>query len=207
MRILLIMLTINLSLESFSQSIFAVKGGLNFSSISFKDYKPEKRKLAGFQGGITVTFPIDDEWSIQTGTYYTGKGVIFGRSHKTNKIDSFRTRLNYIELPVMAGYSFITGKNNVITVYGGAYFSYGFDGKTKTRTYSVSPIFYPDGSYKKIDWGFIASLQYKTNQGYGIAIDFSRSLFSVSKYKDEKEKNTVIGISLFWNFFTKRNED
>lgn len=163
--------------------------------------------LPGFHAGTTLNWPIDETWSIQTGPYYTGKGVIYIRSRETNKIDSFRTRLNYIELPVMIGYSFFAGGNNLITVASGAFFSYGFSGKTKTRTASVSPNFYPKGPYKKTDAGFVASIQYETSQNSGIRMDFSRSLFSVSKYRDEKDKNTVIDISLFWNLFPKRYKD
>lgn len=159
--------------------------------------------LAGVNAGTLLEIPVIRKWSIQTGPYYSGKGVIFGRSYSTNKIDSFTIILNYIELPAMMGYSFFAGNNGLVTISGGPYASYGFNGKIKQRTDPSHSIHLhkKEGQYKRLDAGCIISVQYETKNNYGARLDLSRSLISISR--DDKQRNAVLSFSLFWYIIPK----
>lgn len=96
MRTLFIFILLSLYMAASAQAKIGLRGGMNFASIWFKDFKPEKRILHRINLGTTIEIPVDENWTFYTGPYYAGKGVIYGRTTSTGRIDSFTVRLNYI---------------------------------------------------------------------------------------------------------------
>ena len=201
MKKLAIILFAILPLQVLAQVRFGIRGGLNISSISFSDFKPEKRSLPRLNAGTMLTIPIDEDWAILTGPYYSGKGVIFGRSTQTNKIDSFNTFLNYIELPVNIGYRFSSENENGMALFAGPYLSYGFNGKEyqRERQHLATTHLHKEETdqYKRLDLGFNIGVLYEIKYRYGARLDYTRSLLNTRR-GFEKERNTVFGFSLFW---------
>jgi Outer membrane protein beta-barrel domain len=207
MKKLIIILVAILPLQILAQVRFGISGGINFSSMSFGKYKPERTALAGLNAGTTFQIPFGEAWAIITGPYYSAKGVVHGKSSMTGKVDSFTTRLNYIELPLMVGYAFLTENNGLLALSAGPYLSYGFNGKETVRASDNDPSLHlhkKTSQFKRLDAGLMTSLQYEWKGNYGIRLDVSKSLFNISRDKDYKQRNFVIGASLFWYIFPKR---
>jgi len=185
-----------------------VQAGLNFTSIQFSRFDPEKKLLIRMNIGATIEIPFNENWLLYTGPYYSGKGMVYGRSFTTNKIDSFTIRLNYIELPINIGYKFSEENKNRLSISGGPYISYGFNGKISIRNSSRPPTIKlhkkETEKYKRIEMGFNFLSSYEIKNSYGIKLYFSKSLLNIAKY--EKEKNIVLGFSFFWYLKNKKNK-
>lgn len=190
-----------------AQMRIAVRAGINFASISFKEYKPEKRILPRINIGTMIEIPFDENWLLYTGPYYSGKGVIHGRSTSTNKIDSTTIRLNYIELPLNIAYKFSSENENRLTIAAGPYLSYGFNGQISTRNSPQMPVTHlhkkETEKYKRLETGVNLTTLYEIKSRYGIRLDYSRSLFNIRRF--DKQKNNVFGFSFFW-YLNKKKE-
>lgn len=183
-----------------AQVKWGIRAGLNFSSIKFNSFNPEKKLLTRLNAGTTIEIPIDENWLVLTGPYYAGKGIIHTRSLMSNRIDSVTIRLNYIELPINIGYKFAEENNNQFTIAGGPYISYGFNGIISIRNSQAPPTTRlhkkETDQYKRLEAGINFSGLYEIKERYGIRVDFSKSLLNIARV--EKQKNIVVGFSLYW---------
>ncbi len=183
-----------------AQMRIAVRAGMNLATIHFTDADPEKRMLPRVHIGTMVAIPFNENWSLYTGPYYAGKGAQYGRTFSTKKVDSFTTRLNYLELPLHIGYKFSSAKENRLAIEGGPYLSYGFGGQSRIITYSSPPNTQlhkkETDQYKRLDAGFNLTALFEIKSRYGIRLDYSNSLVNIQRAR--KEKNRVLGISFFW---------
>ncbi len=209
MRKVLIITILYLPCFAMAQTRVGVRGGLNFASIDFNDWKPEKRVLTRMNIGTMIEIPFDENWFLLTGPYYAGKGVVYGRSPSTNKIDSERVHLNYVELPVNIAYQFSEEKQNRLSIAGGPYISYGFNGRITTRNTPRPPTTHlhkkETGHYRRLELGFNFSSMYEIKNRYGIRLDFSKSLLKIEKFNNQK--NMVFGFSFFWYLKNKKEEE
>lgn len=208
MRILLLIPLLCISFFSMSQTKIAARAGINLASINFGDFKPQKRLLTRLNAGLMIDIPLEENWSIYTGPYYSGKGVIHTRTYTTNRIDCVTIRLNYIELPVNIAYKFPSQNKNRFVIATGPYISYGFNGEIFTINSNRPPRKHlhkkETGNYKRLEGGFNFTSLYEINNKWGFRIDYSKSLFTIHKYN--KEKNSVFGFSLFWYLNNKKEK-
>ena len=190
-----------------AQMRIAVRAGINFASIDFNEYKPEKKILTRINIGTMIKISFNENLLFYTGPYYSGKGVIFGRSSSTNQIDSFTIRLNYIELPLNIAYKFSAEKETNFILAAGPYLSYGFNGQIFTRNSPQSPTIHLHkkemDQYKRLETGINLTALYEIKNQYGIRLDYSRSLFNIRKF--DKQKNIVLGFSFFRYLGKKKN--
>jgi Outer membrane protein beta-barrel domain len=186
------------------QTKFGIKGGLNQARFYHRpqydgDSKYPGKLLTRFNAGLHIEIPLDGEnWFLYTGSFYNGKGNRIKLSHQS--FDTIVTKLNYIELPISVGYKFQSGQNNKIITGAGVYGAYGFGGKkifhNDTRS-SRQNLHRKDSAYKRIDFGLSLSTGYEFNEKCGIRLEYSRSLFDISR-RDWKETNNVFSFSFFW---------
>lgn len=206
MRKSLIIILFFLSASVDAQTKIGLRAGMNFSSILFKDYKPEKKMLNRVNLGTIIGIPLDENWSVYTGPYYSGKGVVHGRTGSTGRIDSFTIRLNYIELPINIAYKFNEGRPNRLGIAGGPYIAYGFNGEMRTINSSRPPTTHlhkkETDQYKRLELGFNFTTLFEINNRYGLRVDYSRSLTNI--HRAEKELNSVVGVSVYWHFKTRQ---
>lgn len=206
MRKVLIGCILCIPLFAKSQMKLGVRAGLNFASIKFNSFDPEKKLLTRMNIGTMIEIPLDENWLLYTGPHYSGKGIIYARSFTTNKIDSVTIRLNYIELPINIGYKFSEEKENRLSIAGGSYISYGFNGKISIRNSSRPPTtklhIKETDKYKRLEIGFNFSSLYEIKSRYGIRFDFSKSLINIARHN--KQKNIVFGFSFFWYLKNKK---
>jgi hypothetical protein len=186
------------------QTKIGIKGGLNQARFYHRpqydgDSKYPGKLLTRFNAGLHIEIPLDEEsWFLYTGPYYNGKGNRIKLSHQS--FDTIVTKLNYVELPLIVGYKFPHSSNNSIITGAGVYGAYGFGGRTE---YHNSPelteryLHKKENGYKRIDLGFSANAGYEWKQQYGLRLEYSRSLFDISRF-EHKKVNNVFSFSFFW---------
>ncbi len=175
------------------------------------DSKGEGSYLPRLNAGLLIEIPLsdDNDWFINTGPYYAGKGSGTGRKLFSTKNDTIRTYLNYLELPVSIQYKFSEGSRNRFLAGAGIYASYGFKGKTIYRNdpdRTERNLHRKENPYKRIEAGFSVNSMFEVNERWGIRLDFSRSLFDISRYQ-WKYNNNVFGFSFFWYLKNKKSEE
>ena len=99
MRNPLLGILLGIPILSIGQINVGIQAGMNLTSINFKNFNVEKRNLTRLNAGLMMNIPLEENWSIYTGLYYSGKGVKHSRTYTSNKIDSVTIRLNYIQSP------------------------------------------------------------------------------------------------------------
>jgi Outer membrane protein beta-barrel domain len=192
-----------------AQTRVAVRSGINLASIRFYDFNPPKRSIPRLNIGLMVEIPLEDNWLLYTGPYYSGKGVRFGRTTSTNRVDSFTIRLNYIELPLNVAYRFDSYSQNNLIIAAGPYISYGFNGEISVKNSPQPPTTQlhkkKTDQYKRLDMGLCFSSIYEIKSKYGVRLEYSKSLFNIQRVG--KEKNNVIGFSFFWYLGKNEKEE
>ena len=205
----LLLLTVCIPFYAFSQTRVAVRSGPNLASIQFYDFNVPKRSLIRLNIGLMIEIPLEDNWLLYTGPYYSGKGVRYDRTPSTNRVDSITIRLNYAELPLSVAYKFDSYNQNNLIIAGGLYISYGFNGEISEKNSLQPPTKHlhkkKTDQYKRLDMGLNFSSIYEINSKYGIRVDYSKSLFNIQRIG--KEKNNVFGFSFFFYLCKNENEE
>lgn len=112
---------------------FSIRGGLNVASLSLEGI--DTKSKAGFHAGVGVDFPILESFYVQSGLYYSMKGVKFDYTSSGEKFED-KLNIGYIEIPVLASYRYNFDDANQLQFNFGPYFAYGVHGKVKeTATY------------------------------------------------------------------------
>jgi hypothetical protein len=152
-------------------------------------------------GGLLVEIPLEDQWYINTGIHYSGKGANMFVTDSTMKKDSERVRLNYLEIPVMVVYKFPSEKENQFLFSSGPYLGYGFNGTinwkggfipTKDHVHRKEK-----EEYRRFELGWMISAIYEIKSSYGLRLDFSKSLLNI-QHPETRQKNRVMGFSFYW---------
>ena len=114
---------------------FAPRVGLNVSNMSFDipdgDVEGKKAKI-GFNVGVGVDYMINRSFGINTGLFYTTKGVKFEEKDEGYK-DTQTYNAGYLQLPVYASYRLNFAENSQLQVNFGPYFAYGINGKVTDK--------------------------------------------------------------------------
>ena len=214
MRRLLIAILLFLPFAGKTQIKIGPRAGVNLANIVSRPQYNDEKKYAGayllrLNAGIMIEIPLNDNdnWFIYTGPNYSGKGNRLRRHRPAYSFDTVVTYLNYIELPVSVGYKFSEGNKNRIITAAGPYVGYGFGGKVvyhNDPVHTKRNLHRSDGWYKRIDMGFSVNAMYEIKEKFGIQLDYSRSIFDISKpFYKWKENNNVFGLSFFW-YLNKR---
>ncbi len=94
-----------------AQNNFGIRGGVNFANLN--DTEGDVDSRTGFMLGAYMNFPVSNSpVSIQPEVLYTQKGYEQGNT---------TTKLDYIEVPVLARFDFITDSGLLPFVYFGPY--------------------------------------------------------------------------------------
>jgi hypothetical protein len=185
----------------YCQTRIAANAGVNFSNIHFKyEGVPvfSGVLIPRLNAGLIVEIPLEKNWHLYISPAYSGKGTNYGKALLTGKRDSFRIRLNYLELPVNIGYKFSSGNNKII-ISGGVFGGWGFGGKMWTTPSPVPPTKNlhrkKTDEYKRVEFGYDISTLYEVNNAWGIKMNYSGSMFNI--HRSSKQRNNVFGFSLF----------
>jgi hypothetical protein len=200
--------------EAFAQS-FAVKGGLNLSSMVFKDndgaYYDTKKLNPGFHVGLTVEVPIAEMFSFETGALISNKGAKYVDKYTysgSTYYDYYTTSLIYFEVPLTAKVSYSIGSAKIYGVFG-PYIGLGLSGKDKyeskgepTETVNIKWGSNSEtDNLKRLDYGLsigagveIKSVLLGLSYGYGLANISSDTSYGL------KINNRVLGLTVGYKF-------
>lgn len=178
-----------------AQFKFSASGGINLANGRLKNsYTNHYSFLSRLNAGADFAFFFDENWGIQTGLYYQGKGW----KEKIGSFDSVIVRLNYIELPLKVAYTFTTDNDKSFLFASGFYCGYGFKAKT---TFTGSPQLtydpFKEKNYKRFDFGYIIESSFFIKSNYGIKLGYSNGLLKLDR-PDGSINNYVFNLSLLW---------
>ncbi len=197
--------------------IIGPRVGLNISSLNLSNIESQNDKSKiGFNVGVAVEFPIVRSFYINSGLFYTTKGIKFDYSERDYS-EKETYNAGYLEIPVYASYRLNFAEESQLQVNFGPYFAYGINGKVKWEEndggdksryeYDLFGCADPNSEdekagIKRFDCGLGVGLGYTFNRIY-LGINYQFGLVNIADKKEwdnGKIKNTNFNISLGYNF-------
>lgn len=195
-----------------AQITIAPEVGINWSKISESDCDGLKR---GFKAGAMLDVPVIKGFFVQSGLFYSGKGVKTYTAVKFREIvvDEIwgNIGLRYLELPVNLGYRYSLGKAGRIFVTAGPYLAYAFQGKRSTRLAGSDGIVWcnskgdvsfgsGDQEMSRLDYGLNFSAGYQLPVGLYVRAQYGLGLANLVNNSEGSFKNRVLAFSLGYAF-------
>lgn len=127
---------------------------------------------------------------------YTTAGLSFKQKGFVNWGDG-RGMLNYLELPIHAGYKFNLGKNTKLLLEAGPYLAYGLGGKD-----AVGRKMFSDYYFKRFDVGADAVIGLEFNKHIQLKLSYQHGLRQLQhgKYGDLNYYNRGFNLSIAYKF-------
>jgi Outer membrane protein beta-barrel domain len=194
-----------LATNSFSQTSFAVRAGIQFFNLNGKDENGDNlgNKLnTGFHIGANAEIPVAEDFYVQPELLFSVKGA------KTKYSGSdVKTKLNYLELPVNFLYKPALGEGKLLLGFG-PYLAYGLGGKVTDGSneadvkFDNSPGTSLDAVYlKPIDAGANILFGYEFANRVSAQFNAQLGLVNINPYSsDAVIKNTGFGFSVGYRF-------
>lgn len=203
--------------QSEQKIIIGPRVGLNVSSLSVSNLEMDNDKSKiGFNVGVAVEFPIVRSFYINSGLFYTTKGIKFEYSD-LDWSEKATYNAGYLELPLYASYRLNFAEASQLQINFGPYFAYGVNGKIKYEEndegdvskyeYDLFGVADEDsdeekGGIKRFDCGLGVGLGYTWNRIY-LGFNYQFGLVNIADKKEwgnGKIKNSNFSISLGYNF-------
>ena len=150
----------------------------------------------GIRAGFTVSSPIDKTFSFESGLLFTSKGAV----KKTKDYTEFKTKLNYVELPLIIKYHFAQKFGIDATI------SYNHQISSKIIDQNGTETKNPD-YLKKYDVAASLGVRYYINSQYQLTANFG---YSITKITDDPLmpywRNNYINLSIV-RYFGKPNSE
>ncbi len=171
---------------------FGVKAGVNISKFA-GDPDPESEFNTGLNAGIYTNIPISPGFSFEPSLEYSQKGAEFTTIGNTE----IKSRISYIDLPIMAKYNFTPA----FGLFAGPQVSFFVDQETKIESGSSTTTFEGDNdSYRKSLAGGKIGLSYSFGT---VMVNASYATDFQNLYRDNVGsdlKNQVINVGLAVGF-------
>jgi len=186
------------------ESTWGFRGGMNVSTASEKvneEPEPDYKNLIGFRFGVIGDLGITEKFYIQPGLYFTSLGV----KQEVYEEDA-TTRLNYLQLPVLASYRIACSNLIKIHVNVGPYVAYGISGKEKYAGVKVDAFGTDEdeGGLKRFDAGLSFGAGIEVRKAYfGLGYDLGLTNIlddEVWETSEVKTRNRNFFITAGFNF-------
>ncbi len=143
-----------------------IMGGLSAGQVDGDTQKGYKKM--GFYGGMYVTYDFNKLLGIKIETFYIGKGA----KKVINKVEEFKSQLNYIEMPFMLSIKPVNQFRFNIGLAG----AYLINSKLFETTYEIPKELY---DINKFDWGGIATGEYFFSEKLALNVRFEYSIIPI----------------------------
>jgi len=163
---------------------YGVKAGLNLSTLVGDGGDGFDSRTSFHIGGI-LNYEISEKFAIQPELFYSAQGADFNDEF----LDGATFRLDYINIPILADYTFAEG----FSAQFGPQIGFNinseveFDGDTEDVD-----------DFETVDIGVVGGLQYTLEQGIFFQARYSIGLNDVAE--DADAKNGVLGLSVGYKF-------
>lgn len=172
------------------------KAGLNISNISDLD---DSKSKTGFHVGAVAEIFITEKFSVQPEIIYSTQGAkqeetvyFMGVSAKFKAT----TKLDYLNIPIMAKYYIIDGLN----VQAGPQVGFNVKSEAKMEANGESETMDMKSDTKKVDFGLNLGVGYELPIGVFFDARYNLGLSKISKEGDNSAKNRVFQISVGYKF-------
>ncbi|TVZ50912.1 porin family protein [Dokdonia sp. Hel_I_53] len=167
------------------ETTFGLKGGVNFASINGDDLDDLDGRTS-FHVGAVANFGLTEAFAIQPEVVYSSQGA-----SEEFEGDDINYRLNYINIPVLADYTFAEGFSAQFGPQFGINVSSDveFDGDTEDLE-----------DVETLDLGLAGGLQYSLDQGIFFQARYTLGLNNIFDFEDADAKNGVFALSVGYNF-------
>lgn len=158
-----------------------IKVGVNFNTVRHNKFEMND-VLRGINAGTTLDIPISKRIAFQTGLIWSSKGYLF----HTYRVNDYKTRINYLELPLIFAFSKAFPDNFIIYTSFGSYIAMALSGNIQKHYLQQNGAFM-NGSknlvfndtnmadFTRYDWGgvFNVGIQFynvRFNCGYDLGL-------------------------------------
>lgn len=197
-KIILVVLVFSLALlQSFGQTQFGVKAGLNFANVDYNAPSAKNFRL-GLNGGLLTEFRMSNKILVRPEILYSIKGYKFKSGGTIS--------LNYVSIPILGGFR----PNDKVAILLGPELS------ILTTASSKSKDGYHDLSryYRNFDFAIDLGAIYNIKNGLGAELRYSYGFKDLSDVMMTDEfgrdigkatigRNLVLQIGLFYKFLKK----
>ncbi len=161
--LLLVLVFVNAKSQQFGGGLM---GGLSAGQIDGDTQKGYKR--LGFYGGMYVTYDFNKLLGFKIETFYIGKGA----KKVINKVEEFKSQLNYIEMPFMLSIKPVNQFRLNIGLAG----AYLINAKLFERGYEIPEDLY---DINQFDWGGIITGEYYFSERLAVNLRFEYSIIPI----------------------------
>ena len=190
---------------------FGIRAGVSLQNINGRDgndNKLENKLVPRFQGGVNVELPLADEFYIQPGLLFAGKGTEV-KGSETN------INISYLEIPVNFLYKPVVGTGKLLLGFG-PYVGFGIGGTIKPVNGSSSDVKFENtisvaqaltGTYfRKTDVGANLLFGYELSNLFSVQLNAQLGLAKINpdieglNNNNTMYKNTGFGLSVGYRF-------
>ncbi len=190
---------------------FGIRAGVSLQNINGRDAadnKLENKLVPRFQGGVNVELPLADEFYVQPGLLFAGKGT----EVKGSETD---INISYIEIPVNFLYKPVVGNGKLLLGFG-PYVGFGIGGTIKPKNgnssdiefeNTISPLQAFTGTYfRKTDVGANLLFGYELSNMFSVQLNAQLGLAKINpdieglNNNNTMLKNTGFGLSVGYRF-------
>ncbi len=143
-----------------------IMGGLSAGQVDGDTQKGYKKM--GFYGGMYVTYDFNELLGIKIETFYIGKGA----KKVINKVEEFKSQLNYIEMPFMLSIKPANQFRFNIGLAG----AYLINSKLFETTYEIPKDLY---EINQFDWSGIITGEYYFSEKLAVNLRFEYSIIPI----------------------------
>jgi len=191
-KILVILICLSSEL-SFSQNFTSgVMFGIGTSQVEGdlqKGYNKAGLKVGGF-----VCYHFQEKTGLKIDFIYAGKGAKKNADIKTGNYDSFKTQLNYLELPVRFYWKIM----NKFSIKGGLYAAYLVKANLSDQNGSIDASAY---QINTMDYGISLGVEYSIMNQLSLNFDFEYSAASITQETLQPNWfNNAIALTLEYKF-------
>lgn len=194
--------------NSLHAQIIGFRGGLNLAEAKSTDstgQSPNLDKLIGFHAGVTYEHALNDNFSLESGLFFTIKGARLDEDLGIIKF-SGRTRIYYVEIPLVLRASAILKDQLGVYANFGPYIGMGLSGKMKSeltfmgeteREEMTIPWGNDEDELSRFDAGLTMGGGFDFDP-FSLGIHYDLGLYNLNNYQDDiySTKHRVIRFSL-----------
>ena len=190
---------------------FGIRAGVNLQNINGKDGngdKLENKLVPRFQGGLTVDIPLADQFYIQPGVLFSGKGA-------KEKDTDLNVSLSYIDVPVTFLFKPVLGTGHMLLGVG-PYVGFGIAGNVSDDNDNEEKVKFEnevtllqataDPYFRRLDAGANLLVGYEMSSKFSIQLNAQLGMAKINPeitdLNDNKWalRNTGFGLSLGYKF-------
>ena len=180
-RLVLIAAACCFALTTNAQVTYGPVLGLNMANVGGDESSDYAMKM-GFHVGGVVDIGVSDNFSVETGILYSGKGT------QSSEESSLKWNIAYIDIPVLAKYKMESGLN----FFAGPYVGFLMSSELTDGTLDLDIKEYTSGT----DFGMKLGMGFKLESGLAFSAHYGLGLANLNKDSEYSDTNGVIGISV-----------